>query len=169
MRLFESAGVDAVVLHPRFFEDRFRRRARHELLPWAASLTRLPLIASGDIRGAETAREKPEWFRSVCALMVGRMAVACPWVFAAWDRPFAVDYADVWRRLFDYTCADFPEGRALGRIKAFTEYYARNFRFGHTLQVAVQNAATLEELRQRADAFFDASPAVLPNPSLDGI
>jgi len=169
MRLFEAAGVDAVILHPRFFEDKFKRRARHELLAWAASLTRLPLIANGDIRGAETVRGKPAWFGHVAAVMVGRMAVARPWVFAAWERPVAVDYADVWRRLFEYTCEDFPPGRALGRIKLFTEYYARNFQFGHALQVAVQNACTLESARERADEFFRASPAILPEPSLDGV
>jgi len=54
LRLLEDAGVDAVILHPRFFEERFKRRARHELFPWAASLTRIPLIANGDVSGPDT-------------------------------------------------------------------------------------------------------------------
>ncbi len=170
MHLFENVGVDAVILHPRFFEDKFKRRARHELLPWAASLTRLPLIASGDITGAGTVREKADLFQSARGgLMIGRMAVAHPWVFAGWDRAIPVDYAEVWRRLYDYTCEDFPPEKAIGRIKIFSKYYARNFHFGHAFYTDVQNAPTLAAVRQRADAFFSRSPAIHEEPSLMGL
>lgn len=169
MKLFEDSGVDAVVLHPRFFEDKFKRRARHELLAWAASLTRLPLIANGDITGPETIRAKPDLFKPACALMIGRMAAAQPWVFASWNRPLEIDHAGVWRRLFDYICEDFEPEIAISRVKIFTEYYARNFQFGHSFYTAVQNAATLEAVRERAGAFFDTSPALNIEPSLMGL
>jgi tRNA-dihydrouridine synthase len=169
MRLFEDSGVDAVILHPRFFEDKFKRRARHEFFAWANSLTCLPLIANGDIAGAETILKNPELFKPVRGLMLGRAAVARPWVFASWERPMELDYAAVWRRLVDYTCEDFPPEKAIGRIKIFTEYYARNFRFGHSFHVATQNAPTLEAARERADAFFSGAPALDPEPSPMGL
>ena len=53
-RLGRSLGVDALTFHPRFFEDKFKRRSRFELFDWAASLTSLPIIANGDIIGAST-------------------------------------------------------------------------------------------------------------------
>jgi tRNA-dihydrouridine synthase len=169
MKLFEDSGVDAVVLHPRFFEDKFKRRARHELLAWAASLTRLPVIANGDITGPDTIRANPELFKPARGLMIGRMAVAQPWVFASWDRPLEIDHAAVWRRLFDYICEDFEPEIAISRIKIFTEYYARNFQFGHSFYTAVYNAPTLETVRERADAFLGASPALNAEPSLMGL
>jgi tRNA-dihydrouridine synthase B len=169
MRLFEDSGVDAVVLHPRFFEDKFKRRARHELLAWAASLTHLPLIANGDIDGPNALQQDPEVFKPACALMIGRMAVTRPWVFASWDRPLEVDHAQVWRRLFDYIREDFKPEIAISRIKIFTEYYARNFQFGHSFYTSVYNAPTLEIARERADAFFGTSPALNPEPSLMGL
>jgi tRNA-dihydrouridine synthase len=169
MKLFEDSGVDAVVLHPRFFEDKFKRRARHEHYAWAASLTRLPLIANGDITGPETVRAAPDLFKPVCGLMIGRMAAARPWVFASWDRPLEIDHADVWGRLFDYTCEDFRPETAISRVKIFTEYYARNFQFGHSFYTAVYNAPTLNAVRERADAFFGTSPALNPEPSLMGL
>ena len=158
LRLFEDSGVDAVILHPRFFEDKFKRRSRQERLAWAASLTRLPLIASGDITGPASVRSAAAALQSACAIMVGRMAIAQPWLFAAWDRPLAVDRAAVWFRLCDYLEADFPAPQALARLKIFTPYYARNFLFGHTLAVAVQNAASLAQARDRAGAFFQTAP-----------
>jgi tRNA-dihydrouridine synthase len=39
LRAIEDAGIDAITLHVRFFEDKFKRRARHELFQWATSLT----------------------------------------------------------------------------------------------------------------------------------
>lgn len=169
MKLFEDSGVDAVVLHPRFFEDKFKRRARHELLAWAASLTRLPLIANGDITGPETILKNPDLFKPACGLMIGRMTAARPWVFASWDRVLEINHADVWRRLFDYIGEDFDPAIAISRVKIFTEYYARNFQFGHSFYTAVQNAPTLEAVRERADAFFDTSPALNTEPSLMGL
>jgi len=93
VRVLEEAGVDAVILHPRFFEERFKRRARHELFPWAASLTRLPLIANGDLSGPDMLQERADHFQSVSAVMLGRMTVARPWIFSTWDRPMTSCFA----------------------------------------------------------------------------
>jgi tRNA-dihydrouridine synthase B len=169
LRLFEDSGVDAVILHPRFLEEKFKRRARHELYAWTSSLTRLPLIASGDITGEATLRRNAALFQPVSGVMVGRMAVARPWVFAAWERPLEVDLAGVWFRMHAYISEDFRPGQALARIKMFTEYYARNFVFGHTFGAAVRTAPTLDAARERAAAFFAGSPALDPEPSLTGL
>lgn len=169
LKLFEAEGVDAVILHPRFFEDKFKRRARHELLPWATSLTRVPLIANGDITGPETIARHPDRFEAAKGLMIGRMAAAKPWIFAAWNEPLEVDYAEVWRRMSEYIRADFPEKQALGRLKIFTRYYARNFKFGHHFNVAVHNAPTMDAACEAARAFLDRNPAINPDPPLMGI
>ncbi len=169
LRRFEDNGVDAIILHPRYFEDKFKRRVRHEWLAWVAARTRLPLVANGDITSARTVAENPDLFRPACALMIGRMAVARPWLFAAWERELAIDYAAVWERLCDYVCEDFPESDALARIKLFTKYYARNFLFGHHFHAAVHNAATVAAARARAADFFSRRPALDPSPSLMGL
>ncbi len=169
MKLFEDVGMDAVILHPRFFEDKFRRSARHELLPWVASLTRLPLIASGDVVSVAAVRGNPDRFKSAAGLMLGRIVAARPWIFASWDKAIEVDYGEVWRRLFGYVCEDFPPEKAIARIRIFTKYYAQNFHFGHGFHMAIQNAPTLEAMLERANAFFARSPAVHPEPSLMGL
>lgn len=169
LRIIDDCGVDALTLHTRFFEDKFKRRARHELFAWAASLTRLPIIANGDITGPQTIRDNPAHFRPVAGIMIGRMAVARPWIFAAWDRPLQPDLGEVWRRHFDYICEDFPPAIAVKRLRLFTRYYARNFLFGHAFNTAIQNAATPDAMRERADAFFATAPALVSEPSLMGI
>lgn len=169
LRLIEDSGVDAITLHTRFFEDKFKRRSRHELFTWAAGLTTLPIIANGDITGAAIVREHAELFAPVVGLMVGRTAIARPWIFAGWDRPVEVDYGEVWMRLHEYIAEDFAPEVAIKRVKLFSKYYARNFHFGHTFNTAIHNSPTMAVARERAAAFFAAEPALHREPSLLGL
>ena len=163
------AGGDAVILHARFFEERFKGRARHELFPWAASLTPLPLIANGDLSGPELLQERAEHFQSVSAVMLGRIAVARPWVFATWDRPMSLDFGSIWNRMYYYMREDFPSAVALRRLKMFTKYFATNFKFGHQFNVDLARAPSLEEMRRRAEAFFSRVPLTVAQPTVAGL
>ncbi len=169
LRLLEDAGVDAVILHARFFEDRLKRPARHELFNWAASVTRLPLIANGDLDSPDTLQAQAHHFQSVSAVMLGRMAVIRPWVFASWNRPVHVDFACIWNRMHEYVTEDFPPALALRRLKMFTKYFAANFKFGHQFNVELARAQSLEEIRQRAEGFFSRAPALVARPNPVGL
>ena len=169
LRVLEEAGLDAVILHPRLFEDKFKRRARMELIPWVASLTRLPLIANGDLGGPEQVAALADDLRPACAVMLGRMAIARPWVFAAWDGPVSVDVAATWHRMYDHVREDFIPAIALRRIQMFTKYYAANFMFGHQFYVDVSNAPSLEEILRRAESFFGGAPAQVTYPNVAGL
>ena len=159
LRFLEDSGVDAVILHTRFTEERFRRRARPELFPWATSLTRLPLIANGDLTDRNSLGVAADHLVSVSGVMLGRMAVAQPWIFATWGQAADVDLADIWDRMWRYVVEDFPPALALRRLQMFTKYFAANFKFGHEFRFDLARAATLPELRERAHAFFSRAPA----------
>ena len=169
LRFLEDAGVDAVTLHPRFFEDKFKRLARLELIPWAASLTRLPLIANGDLAGAAHVTARAEHLRPASAVMIGRLAVAQPWLFAHWDAPAGVDLAAVWRRMFHYIADDFEPPVALRRVQMFTRFFSANFSFGHQFRVVIGNAPTLEEVLRRADDFLSRPQPALAQPTVSGL
>ncbi len=169
LRLLEDAGVDAVILHARFFEDKFKRRARHELFPWAASLTKLPLIANGDLNGPDTLQARAADFKSASAIMLGRMAIVRPWVFATWKESKHVDLADIWRTMFRYVIEDFPPAVAVRRMLMFTKYFSANFKFGHQFKVELGRAQSVEELRQRAEDFFGRAPLTVAQPTIVGL
>jgi tRNA-dihydrouridine synthase B len=169
LRLLEEAGVDAVILHARFFEEKFKRRARHELFPWAASLTRLPLIANGDLSGRDMVQAQAGLFQSVSAVMLGRMAVAQPWIFATWDQPKSIDLAAVWRAMCHHVMEDFPPAVALRRLQMFTKYFAANFKFGHQFNVDLAQAPSLEEIQRRAEDFFSRAPVTVAQPTVSGL
>lgn len=170
LSLIADEGVDAVTIHPRFFEEKFKRGARHALYGELAQKARLPVIASGDIRGPEDLREHAAALAPASGVMVGRMAAACPWVFARWRDPgLRVDHAEVWRRLCDYVVEDFAPGPALARLKVLAPYFARNFFYGHSFFKAVHTAPDLAALRLRAERFLSAGPALDQQISVSGI
>jgi tRNA-dihydrouridine synthase len=163
LRVLEACGVDALTVHPRFFDEKLKRTARWEALDWIASNTGMPLIANGDI-------VSPQHVPKAKAVMLGRIAVVKPWVF----REFAgesveVDYAELWERFYRYVREDFAPEKAIGRLKEFSAYYSRNFFFGHRLFRAVQGAHSLEKLHAAAMSFLSDSPRVAVSPSVMGI
>ncbi|MBN2035829.1 MAG: tRNA-dihydrouridine synthase, partial [Chitinispirillaceae bacterium] len=170
LALFEACGIDAVTVHPRFNHEKLKRSARWEIFPWIAAHTRLPLIANGDITRPDE-RTRSLLGPGRCAgLMIGRMAVVKPWIFREFcGQSVTVDYLNVWTRLFDYTCEDFPPEKAIGRIKEFTAYYARNFLFSHELYRAAQGAGDLNTIKSRTTAFLSSDPELSREPSVMGI
>lgn len=171
LKLFEDEGVDALTLHPRFAEESLNRFApRHEIHAELAAITRLPIIANGDITSpAYWARHEGE-FRTVAGLMVGRMAAAQPWVFARWHHPdLPVDLPAVWERYCDYLEEDFIPWKALIKLKVFTPYFARNFLYGHTFESAVGSARDWDTARARAAQFLETSQPLVREISLSGL
>jgi tRNA-dihydrouridine synthase B len=170
LRAFESAGVDAIAVHPRFFHEKLKRTARHGLFARIASQTVLPLIANGDIGSLGAIERHADAFAGSRGIMIGRMAVVKPWIFREWaGESVAVDYAEVWERLYRYVCEDFAAEKALGRLKEFTAYYSRNFFFGHSLFVAVQNAKTVEQAHEKAMEFLSKGPQLVAEPMVAGV
>lgn len=165
VKMIEECGVDAIVVHPRFFEDKFKRTARYEALNFISSITTLPLIASGDIVGKNL--NILDKLRPARAIILGRIALIKPWVFAEWNNPIKVDYAAVWKKMFDYIKEDFEPLIALSRIKMFTKYYSSNFLFGNVFRNKISNAKDLNEIQIIADDFFSKSPAILLNPIVE--
>lgn len=78
--LFESSGVDFLVLHPRTVVQKYDGVADHGVTARVVRETRLPVIANGDIRSAaDGARVLDE--TGAAGLMLGRGAIADPRLF----------------------------------------------------------------------------------------
>jgi tRNA-dihydrouridine synthase B len=170
IRVLEGEGVDAVILHPRFLEEKFRRLARHELYGDIAAGTRLPVIANGDIAGLDFVNARAAQFAGVSGLMIGRRAIAQPWLFGRWHNPgLEVDYKDTARRLCGYLAEDFGPDTALRRLKVWTPYFACNYVYGHTLYKSVQSAPDWDCAVNRLLAFIDADPERLDPITVDGL
>jgi tRNA-dihydrouridine synthase len=78
--LFESAGVDFLVLHPRTVVQEYEGCADHTVTARVVSATRLPVIANGDIRTVADG-EKIMRLTGAAGLMLGRGTIADPLLF----------------------------------------------------------------------------------------
>jgi tRNA-dihydrouridine synthase len=78
--LFERAGVDFLVLHPRTVRQEYEGVADHGITARVVRQTSIPVIANGDIRTADDGMRV--WQESGAAgLMLGRGAIADPLLF----------------------------------------------------------------------------------------
>lgn len=78
--LFERAGVDFLVLHPRTVLQEYAGLADHAITAEVVRATALPVIANGDIRTAADGRRVLEQ-TGAAGLMLGRGAIADPLLF----------------------------------------------------------------------------------------
>ena len=170
VRLLEDEGVDAITLHPRFAEEKFKRSARQAFYAELAAETRLPVIANGDIISHDDALAHAAQLAPAAGLMIGRIVAAQPWFFAKWHNPeLVVDHLAVWNRLCDYITEDFAPNQALGRIKIIAPYFARNFLFAQAFFAKIQASTDLPTLRSRATEFLSQSPAPATQVTVCGI
>jgi len=160
LKLFEDWDIHAVTVHPRLSTEKLKRRARWQEFPWIASRTRLPIIGNGDVCSLLDVQSNREYFRPLAGLMLGRIVAQKPWIFSEFaGHPIPeIRHAEVWDRLCRYTLEDFPPERALGRLKEFTTYFAKNFFFGHELHKACQKARNIIEIREAAMRFLESGP-----------
>jgi len=78
--LFETAGVDFLVLHPRTVLQNYTGQADHQVTKEVVRATGLPVIANGDIRTAAVGKQILQ-LTGAAGLMLGRGAIADPWLF----------------------------------------------------------------------------------------
>jgi len=177
VRIFEDCGVDALTVHPRFFDEKLKHKAKWEYFPWICQQTKLPIIANGDIAHPQDIVENADCFDAVAGLMIGRQAVVRPWMFNEFAPLFGlqencsapIDYTGIWQRYYDYVNEDFRPEKAIGRLKEFTKYYSCNFFFGQQLKSMAQSASTIGTLHEKVTKFLQSNPRVVAKPAVSGL
>ncbi len=160
IEMFNHLDIDWYTLHPRFMEDAFRRTPMRSMFPKVTEISTVPLIGNGDI--INQSQTKHELFDSLSGVMIGRAAIAQPWIFKELSDPDFnkddLDFQEIWNRLYEYVCEEFIPTRAIGRMKQFTTYYGQNFRYGHTMYSSMINADSLEAVYDACNRFLEKRP-----------
>jgi tRNA-dihydrouridine synthase B len=79
-RLAESAGVQMITVHGRTRAQGYTGQAQHHTAAEIKASVRIPVVANGDIRTPQIAREVLQ-STGVDAVMIGRAAQGRPWIF----------------------------------------------------------------------------------------
>ena len=95
--MFEEAGVDFLILHPRTVVDRYATPADHSITEEVCRETHLPVIANGDINKKEDGIRVLAETKSV-GLMLGRGAIADPWLFLRLRNEHPAEFDEATRR-----------------------------------------------------------------------
>lgn len=168
-RRFEEAGADALTFHPRLAPDRRSRPPAWETIAAVKSAVSIPVFGNGNVFTPEDCLKMLR--ETGCdGVAVGRMAVVRPWLFAAWTRgyePGSDIYGSTALKLIGLLEKHYEPSRALGRFKKFAFYYAANFRFGHQLFSAIQNAGDMDSVRAAVQQFFSSAPEVTERPNMN--
>ncbi len=159
--MLEGEGIDMLSVHARFKQEPFVRNPRWAYIAEIKKCIQIPVIANGGIFSAEDA-EKCLGISGADGLMLGRGAVTRPWLFAEIARSVygaeipkqAVSLPDMYAAFIDALNADYRPIYRLGRLKAFTHYFSRNYKFGHSLACKIQTSSSMDEARERAWTFF---------------
>ncbi|GAB4468390.1 MAG: tRNA dihydrouridine synthase DusB [Anaerolineales bacterium] len=84
-RIVEEEGGSLIAIHGRTKEQRYSGSADWDAIAEVKSLVKIPVIGSGDVRTlADIQRMKRH--TNCDAVMIGRGAIANPWIFAGLDR-----------------------------------------------------------------------------------
>jgi tRNA-dihydrouridine synthase B len=84
-RIVEDNGGSLIAIHGRTKEQRYSGEADWDAIAEAKSLVKIPVIGSGDVKTiADIQRMKQ--YTDCDAVMIGRAAIANPWIFAGLDR-----------------------------------------------------------------------------------
>ncbi len=159
--MLEDEGIDMLTVHARFKHEPFARNPRWPYIAEIKECIKIPVVANGGLFSTEDA-ERCLRVSGADGLMLGRGAVTRPWLFAEIaGSVFGSDIAepvvslpDVYAVFIEALNADYRPIYRLGRLKAFTHYFAQNYKFGHSLACRVQSSSSMDEARERALTFF---------------
>jgi tRNA-dihydrouridine synthase len=141
-RRLEEEGIDLITLHPRTAKEKFKRRARWDYVSALKKELRVPVAGNGDIASAA---EKLERSTECDAVLVGRLAVRRPWVFAEARRiqaraagaapsDIAVDIEETGLHFLELLSRYQPPEFHISRARRFFSYFCDNLKWGNYLK-----------------------------------
>ena len=84
-RVVEENGGSLIAIHARTKEQNYGGHADWDAIAEVKSLVKIPVIGNGDVRKVEDIARMKQ-YTGVDAVMIGRGAIANPWIFSGLDR-----------------------------------------------------------------------------------
>jgi tRNA-dihydrouridine synthase len=169
--MLEDEGVELITLHPRTTKGKFNTEAKINYVARLAALLKIPVAGNGFI---PTAAALSEYLNegSYHALMIGRLAVRQPWLFAQ------AKSGDVSPSIFDASKIDAsildgeeiallflelltryqPKEFLMSRAQRFFGYYCSNFKWGEHFKNLLFREKTIPAMQAVITNFFKELP-----------
>lgn len=171
--MFEKAGADALVFHPRVAPDRRARPPKWQHIKYVKEAVSIPVFGNGNIFDARDCEKIVE--QSDCdGISIGRMAVARPWIFATLTNTLDSDtplhgfniHHHTASRLIDLLLKHHDERTSVKMFKKFVPYFTAGFKFGHNICHQLLKGDSTSEIKQIIDLLLDPLPETVERPNL---
>jgi tRNA-dihydrouridine synthase len=131
-RGLEEEGADLITLHGRTAKEKFKRKARWNYVSALRKELRIPVAGNGDISSAAEIERRS---KECDAVMIGRLAVRRPWIFAeVKGTPLEVSGAfikETGLRFIELLARYQPPEFHLSRARLFFNYFCDNLKWGN--------------------------------------
>ncbi|MEE4261279.1 MAG: tRNA-dihydrouridine synthase family protein [Desulfobacteraceae bacterium] len=168
-KLFENAGADALIFHPRVAPDRRSRPAKWAYIGLVKKAVSIPVFGNGDVFDRNDCMRMIE--ETGCdGIALGRMAIARPWIFAELMGSMQTSleiFLEAAIQLVKLLEIHYDPVRAIKRFRRFSFYFCANFRFGHALYTRILKAADLAEADATIRRFFEQPPEIQTRPNMN--
>ncbi|MFP3091304.1 tRNA-dihydrouridine synthase family protein [Treponema sp. TIM-1] len=162
-RRLESEGVEQITLHPRTAKEKFKRRARWEYVGLLRGALGIPVVGNGDINSAEDLVRRAAG--DCDGVMIGRLAVRAPWIFAQVRGPVlpavlpeTVNLEEIALRFLELLAQYQPRDFLLSRARRFFTYFCDNLLWGTYLKTLLAREPELSAMARLLSVFFREHP-----------
>jgi len=146
-RRLEEEGVELITLHPRTAKEKFKRKARWDYISALRKELTIPLAGNGDITSAEEMLRRS----GECdAVMIGRLAVRCPWIFAE-KVPGTFETG---LRFLELLSRYQPPPFHLSRARRFFNYFCDNLTWGNYVKNLLNRETCLAGIEKAWRGYF---------------
>jgi len=153
-RRLEEEGVDLITLHPRTAREKLKRKARWPYISALRKELRIPVAGNGDISSAEEMLLRS----GECdAVMIGRLAVRCPWVFSEVRGntvPGAVNIEETGLLFLELLSRYQPPEFHLSRARRFFSYFCDNLKWGNYVKNLLNRETDLLGIERAWKGYF---------------
>jgi len=151
-RRLEEEGVELITLHPRTAREKFKRRARWDYIPALRKELRIPLAGNGDIASAGEILRRAE---DCDAIMIGRLAVRQPWIFAeAHGSTIRANLEETGLRFMELLSRYQPPEFHLSRARRFFSYFCDNLKWGTHVKNLLNRETDLTGIERAWRGYF---------------
>ncbi|MCI0485529.1 MAG: tRNA dihydrouridine synthase DusB [Blastocatellia bacterium] len=175
-RLIEDCGGCMVAIHGRTRVQGYSGRADWNVISEVKRAVSIPVIGSGDVTTPREAIARLSE-TGVDAVMIGRGAIANPWIFRQTselmrgDEPHEPQLAEKRRVLYRYhelLAGEMPERALTGKLKQMCGYFTHGLPGGSRLRERVFRSQTITEIFDQVDLYFDSMIERGVPPDLQG-
>ena len=155
-RRLEEEGLDLITLHPRTAKEKFKGKIRWNYVSDLRKELRIPLAGNGDIASAQEMLTRSE---ECDAVMIGRLAIRRPWIFAE-AKGSQIQVTDT---LIEETGLRFlellsrfqPPEFHISRARRFFGYYCDNLKWANHMKNLLNRETSLSGLKRVWRAYFE--------------